>query len=174
MASIERKPLPTKSLAPIHNDQDQSEVNPTKRLANGRTPLLTIQPTLPRDPKDTKRLLAAERQRASRSRKRLAAVKNSKDEQNKVDPNQSPDCEEADGVVLKSGKYCCNICGGKMKNVKKLIKCHNSKMHPQDPVKGSAYLRRMAHNPTPCTKCDKICINIEMRNKHLIRDHPEA
>ncbi|KAI1150083.1 hypothetical protein F4825DRAFT_427973 [Nemania diffusa] len=79
----------------------------------------------------------------------------------------------ANGITLvKSGRYRCNICGNQMKNDKKCISSHNSNLHPKDPAKGSAYLRRIARNPTPCSVCSKVCSSIEMFRQHMKAAHP--
>ncbi|KAI1426128.1 hypothetical protein F5Y12DRAFT_713577 [Xylaria sp. FL1777] len=155
--------------APADSDENQSNMNPTKSPVKKRTPLPTIPPALARNSQDAKRLTAAAARRAAKERKLLLTA-----HENEVDPSQSPAVAGADGVVLKSGKYCCNTCGNKMKNKKTLIKCHNSKLHPKDPVKGSAYLRQKARNPSPCRHCDKVCSSLEMLKKHLKQAHAEA
>ncbi|KAI8952810.1 hypothetical protein F4801DRAFT_599272 [Xylaria longipes] len=90
-------------------------------------------------------------------------------ENEEIDHTQVPVVALADGVVLTNGKYRCNKCGNKMSNTKKIIQCHNSKLHPKNGT--SAYLRRIARNPTPCGKCGKICSSKEMLHQHNRIDH---
>ncbi|TGJ81614.1 hypothetical protein E0Z10_g7149 [Xylaria hypoxylon] len=180
MASIMRTPLPQKRPAPVDNDEDQREVDLTARLVNKRTPLPTLLQRTPAGLDNEAKRLAAARRRATRSKNLLASVENDTDQ---IDLNQAPSMQGVDGVVclltnstttVKSGKYRCNVCGSQMKNEKVLIKCHNSKLHPKDPIKGSAYLRQQARKPTPCPTCDKICSSIEMVKKHIKQVHSQA
>ncbi|GAW19200.1 hypothetical protein ANO14919_086840 [Xylariales sp. No.14919] len=165
-----REPLLTERAVLVDKDEGKSEIDLAKPLMKKRTPL----PTLPQARvfhDDRVKRLAAARKRAARREKLLATVGSDADH---VDPNQTPAMQGADGVVLISGKYRCNICGSRMKNEKLLIKCHNSKLHPKDPIKSSAYLRQQARRPSPCPNCDKICSSIEMLKKHFRQAHSQV
>ncbi|KAI0532908.1 hypothetical protein GGR58DRAFT_506903 [Xylaria digitata] len=170
MTSIMRKPSPTKRPASVDKKEDPSDVGSTKHLVAHRTPLPTLPPPAPIPNDDHAKRLAAARRHATR-RKKLLEIN-----ADQIDPDQSPSLQGANGVVLKNGKYRCNICGSQMKNEKVLIRCHYSKLHPKDQNKSSAYLRQQAYRPTPCTRCDKICSSIEMLKKHIkqAHSHPTA
>ncbi|KAI0481406.1 hypothetical protein F4859DRAFT_512551 [Xylaria cf. heliscus] len=90
-----------------------------------------------------------------------------------IDHTKVPIVPSADGVILIDGKYRCNGCGNKMKNVAATIRSHNSKLHPKNPRKPSAYMKRIARNPTPCRECDKVCTSMEMLAKHIRSAHPK-
>ncbi|KAI0431387.1 hypothetical protein F5Y09DRAFT_340655 [Xylaria sp. FL1042] len=176
MSTMESKALPAKRPAPVDSEGDQSKVDQTDPPPKKRTPLPTLPPDFARKREEARRLLAAKERLAAKRKKQLATINND-DEENQVDPSQKPSLEGADGVVLKSGKYCCNLCGNRMQNEKRRIESHNSKLHPKDPVKGSAYLRRMAQvtrKLMPCSKCDKMCNSVETLEAHMRRAHPQA
>ncbi|KAI0545659.1 hypothetical protein F4679DRAFT_588264 [Xylaria curta] len=103
--------------------------------------------------------------RKSSQRKRPKPV-----EDEDIDHDQVPAVAAADGVVLTNGKFRCNMCGSQMKNSAGNIRSHNSKLHPKNPFKPSAYMKRQARIPTPCNICEKICSSQEMLSKH-IREH---
>ncbi|KAI1123213.1 hypothetical protein F5Y10DRAFT_286391 [Nemania abortiva] len=91
-----------------------------------------------------------------------------------IDPTQSPAMRGANGAILYDGRYRCNICCSVMKNTKPLISSHNSKLHPKDPTKGSAYLRQIAQVRHHCRHCNKVSNSLEMFKKHLKAAHPEV
>ncbi|KAH8163448.1 hypothetical protein CIB48_g4809 [Xylaria polymorpha] len=126
-----------------------------------RRPLPTINPNMGVGPNRTKERPLL--------RNRPAPV-----EEKDIDRTKSPAVRSADGVILTNGKFRCNICGNKMKNEAASIRSHNSKLHPKDPNKPSAYLRRLARNPTPCLECGKMCNSIEMLTKHARSKHRRA
>ncbi|KAI0816486.1 hypothetical protein GGR55DRAFT_697355 [Xylaria sp. FL0064] len=176
MNATARKPLPTARPKPVDSEGCQNGVQPTVSPAKKRTPLPTLQSLPTRMDESMRRLVAATERIAARRRRQLASINND-DEENQIDPSQSPESKGADGVVLKSGKYCCNICGSRMKNDKRRIESHNTQLHPKNPSKGSAYLRRMAKRArrlTPCSLCDKLCMNSDNLEEHMIRAHPQA
>ncbi|KAI1273635.1 hypothetical protein F5Y07DRAFT_402206 [Xylaria sp. FL0933] len=176
MSTTARKPLPTARPKPVDSDSYQNKVQPTASPAKKRTPLPTLQSKPTRMDEGTRKLAAATERIAARRRRQLESINNN-DEKNQIDPSQSPESEGADGVVLKSGKYCCNICGSRMKNDKRRIESHNTQLHPKNPAKSSAYLRRLANRDrqlAPCSLCDKLCMNSDNLKQHMIRAHPEA
>ncbi|KAI1351593.1 hypothetical protein F5Y01DRAFT_314562 [Xylaria sp. FL0043] len=97
MSTTARKPLPTARPKPVDSDSYQNEVQPTASLAKKRTPLPTLQskPT-PMD-ESMRRLVAATERIAARRRRQLESINND-DEENQIDPTQSPESEGADGV----------------------------------------------------------------------------
>ncbi|KAI1313521.1 hypothetical protein F5Y03DRAFT_405107 [Xylaria venustula] len=170
MTEIMRMPLPTNQQAAVDTDKNSSEAGPMNPPVKKRTPLPTLPYVPAHERAEAERVLAAARRRSAQV-KRFRAAANKYREENEVDPSQSPSLKGANGVILKSGKYCCNICGSLLNNKKALIKCHNSKMHPKNPVKSSAYLRQRAPKASPCGECGKICSSLDMLRKHTVQAH---
>ncbi|KAI0969349.1 hypothetical protein F4678DRAFT_463610 [Xylaria arbuscula] len=173
MTEIMRRPLLTKQQEAVDTDKNSNEADLISHPVKKRTPLPTLLFVPAHEAAEAARVLAAARRRAAQV-KRFRTTASKYREQNEVDPSQSPLLKGADGVILKSGKYCCNICGSLLNNKKTLIKCHNSKMHPKNPVKSSAYLRQRAPKASPCGECGKICSSLDMLKKHTTQVHPQA
>ncbi|KAJ8125612.1 hypothetical protein O1611_g8025 [Lasiodiplodia mahajangana] len=168
-----RTPLPTKRSANVGNDNDENKDGGAKDMVAKRTPLPTKRPAMLGDNGNK-----ATQTNGAVAKGALPPTKRPRlvftDDDNEVDLNTIPELKSANGVVLKTGRYRCNICGNQMKNARHIISSHNAKLHPKDPSKGSAYLRQIARNPTPCEECGKICSSIEMMKQHTKYAHKRA
>ncbi|KAI1195951.1 hypothetical protein F5X97DRAFT_326035 [Nemania serpens] len=170
-----RTPLPTKRRA-LSDDENQNQVNRVTSPVAQRTALPTARPVPVNDDtveQENHSTLSGLSRRALLARER-SARKSRQGGFDEVDPNERPALIGARGVVLKNGRYRCNICRNLMGNQKRQISAHNSKLHPRDPTKGSAYLRQLAKRPSPCEKCGKICSSLEMLKQHVRHYHKEA
>ncbi|KAI0099599.1 hypothetical protein GGR51DRAFT_564846 [Nemania sp. FL0031] len=174
-------PRSTNWLAIVLNDSDETKDSEAKSVVvKKRTPLPTLLTRRPvvlgNNMNKVNRAEVAVAQMMPRptkvtKRPRLASKC---DKGDKVDPNTVPALKKANGVVLESGKYRCNICGNQMQNNAHTICSHNSNFHPKDPRKVSAYMRRNAFNPHPCRECGKICNSLEAMRQHIAQVHGKA
>ncbi|KAI1191207.1 hypothetical protein F5B17DRAFT_350930 [Nemania serpens] len=158
-------PLPTMPRAP-GDDEKETRVKPATGLGAKRTPLPTGRP-VQNDAGSTTDNVVKQQLPAQR----LPVRKSHQGGFDEVDLTQHPALKSATGVVLTNGKYRCGICRNLMRNEKRTISSHNSKLHPKDPTKGSAYLRQIAKRPTPCKLCGKVCSSLEMLRQHNRHNH---
>ncbi|KAI0874414.1 hypothetical protein GGS24DRAFT_459548 [Hypoxylon argillaceum] len=171
--AAQRTPLPTKKPSGVVGATEENKDRQAKNLEVKHTPLPTEQAAGTTGNQERSSVNLAEGTLARRTLVPKSRSKRGDDfDEAEVDLTQVPVYAGANGVILKSGRYRCNICGNQMKNDKKCISSHNSNLHPKDPAKGSAYLRRIARNPTPCSVCSKVCSSIEMFRQHMKAAHP--
>ncbi|KAI2630575.1 hypothetical protein GGS21DRAFT_545129 [Xylaria nigripes] len=88
--------------------------------------------------------------------------------ENSVDPAQIPAIPKADGVVLKNGKFRCNLCSRTLQNKKSCISSHRSKHHPRDPSTITAYMK---HKLYTCNLCGENSIGKEALKTHQRSAH---
>ncbi|KAI1164124.1 hypothetical protein F5B18DRAFT_651055 [Nemania serpens] len=173
--SSTRTPLPTRRPV-LGDDKNQNRVNQATSLGAKRTALPTARPVSINNDAVQHAVDTATRNLVMQSiLDRTRSIRKSRQGGfDEVDPDQRPALSGVCGVVLKNGRYRCGICRNLMKNHKRQISTHNSKLHPRDPSKGSAYLRQIAKRPSPCDKCNKVCSSLEMLKQHIRYSHRET
>ncbi|KAI1828201.1 hypothetical protein F4861DRAFT_489125 [Xylaria intraflava] len=96
----------------------------------------------------------------------------SQSQSHRVVPVQPPAISSIHGMILKNGKYRCNLCNRVMRNKRNSISSHNANFHPKSLAKVSAHIRKKVHFLTyTCGMCGKGCFSRVAYREHRQSAH---